>query len=178
MSFRALLDPRVLDRSAPFHGWCRWPCRMGRYGRVNYSAWDIARPCKTRPQRLRTEHMKTPTQLGSLRNAISFDRPPLCSGAISPPPEGLYLWHGKKSSRLVQFSSHPRPSAVDICPHRFVNFASATDEDLDTLTPSLQRATRLHLVAEMRMSTTNLIERHSRWMPRISLSSSTSQLLG
>ena len=56
MSFRALLDPRVLDRSAPFHGWCRWPCRMGRYGRINYSAWDIARPYKTRPQRLRTEH--------------------------------------------------------------------------------------------------------------------------
>ena len=109
MSFRALLDPRVLDRSAPFHGWCRWPCRMGRYGRINYSAWDIARPYKTRPQRLRTEHMITPTQLGSLRNAISFDRPPLCSGVISPPPEGLYLWHGKKSSRLVQFSSHPRP---------------------------------------------------------------------
>ena len=114
---------------------------MGRYGRINYSAWDIARPYKTRPQRLRTEHMITPTQLGSLRNAISFDRPPLCSGVISPPPEGLYLWHGKKIPRFVQFSSHPRPSAVDICPHKFVNFASATDEDLVTLTEACDPAT-------------------------------------
>lgn len=48
--------------------------------------------------------MATPAQLESIKKALSFDRPPLCSGAISPPPEGLYLYYGKKNAKYVQFS--------------------------------------------------------------------------
>ena len=63
--------------------------------------------------------MATPTQLESLQKALSFDRPPLCSGAISPPPEGFNLYYGKKNARYVWFSSHPsspivNPGLVDL----------------------------------------------------------------
>lgn len=66
--------------------------------------------------------MATPTQLESLRKALSFDRPPLCSGSISPPPEGLYLYYGKKNAR-------------------FIDFASVSPEDLDLLAAACDPAT-------------------------------------
>ncbi|KAF9648980.1 hypothetical protein BDM02DRAFT_3269016 [Thelephora ganbajun] len=66
--------------------------------------------------------MATPAQLESLKQALSYDRPPLCSGAISPSPEGLYLYYGKKNPR-------------------FIDFASATPVDLDLLTAACDTAT-------------------------------------
>lgn len=41
----------------------------------------------------------TATQIASLKKAFSYDRPPLCSGTVSPPPEGLYLYYGNENSR-------------------------------------------------------------------------------
>jgi hypothetical protein len=84
--------------------------------------------------------MATPTQLETLRKALSFDRPPLCSGAISPPPEGLYLYHGKNNAKCVRFSSRPSLPVVDPV-FRFIDFASATPEDLDLLTTACDPAT-------------------------------------
>ncbi|KAF9789897.1 hypothetical protein BJ322DRAFT_564598 [Thelephora terrestris] len=66
--------------------------------------------------------MPTPTQMESLRNAISYDRLPVCSGAVSSPPEALYLYYGKEKPR-------------------FVNFGSATPEDLDSLVAACDPAT-------------------------------------
>ena len=45
--------------------------------------------------------MATSTQLEALRNALSFDRPPLCSGVVQPTPEGFYLYYGKKNPKCV-----------------------------------------------------------------------------
>ena len=50
-----------------------------------------------RPQR--TRPMATGTQIESLKKALSYDRPPLCSGAISPPPEGFHLYYGNEDPR-------------------------------------------------------------------------------
>jgi len=43
--------------------------------------------------------MATDIQLESLKKALSYDRPPLCSGTVSPPPEGFYLYYGKDDPR-------------------------------------------------------------------------------
>ena len=85
--------------------------------------------------------MATPTQLESLKHALTFDRPPLTSGAISPPPEGLHLWYGKKNPRCVR-----SPVASTTFHHqrrfcRFVDFASATPKDLDSLITACDPAT-------------------------------------
>ena len=45
--------------------------------------------------------MATKSQLESLKRALSFDRPPLCSGAVSPSPEGFYLYYDKKNPKCV-----------------------------------------------------------------------------
>ncbi|KAF9648975.1 hypothetical protein BDM02DRAFT_3167372 [Thelephora ganbajun] len=73
-------------------------------------------------KRFNARPMATLAQLESLKKALSYDRPPLCSGAISPSPEGLYLYYGKKNPR-------------------FIDFASATPADLDLLTAACDPAT-------------------------------------
>ena len=85
--------------------------------------------------------MATPTQLESLRKALSFDRPPLCSGAISPPPEGLYFYYGKENARYLRFSSRPSYLRYRRKPCRFVDFASVTPEGLDLLAAACDPAT-------------------------------------
>ena len=60
--------------------------------------------------------MVTPIQMDSLKKALSFDRPPLCSGAISPPPGGLHLWYGKKKSRCIRFQAPRWSSVIDGSP--------------------------------------------------------------
>ena len=47
--------------------------------------------------------MATPIQLNSLKKVLTFDHPPLCSGTISPPPEGFHLWYDKKKPKYVCF---------------------------------------------------------------------------
>lgn len=44
--------------------------------------------------------LASPSQIESLKSAFFYDLPPLCSGTVSPPPEGLYLYYGKEDSRL------------------------------------------------------------------------------
>jgi len=52
------------------------------------------------PQRVNTQlTMATKTQLKALSKALSFDRPPFCSGTISPSPEGFYLYYGKRDPK-------------------------------------------------------------------------------
>ena len=67
-----------------------------------------------RPPFLQRTPMATPTQLQSLKLALSFDRPPLCGGAISPPPEGLYLYYGKKDPRYLWPLLHTASCMIDI----------------------------------------------------------------
>jgi len=43
--------------------------------------------------------MATDIQLKALSDAISFDRPPFCSGTISPSPEDFYLYYGKEDPK-------------------------------------------------------------------------------
>ena len=43
--------------------------------------------------------MATDTRLKALSEALSFDRPPFCSGTISPPPEGFYLYYGGRNPK-------------------------------------------------------------------------------
>ena len=43
--------------------------------------------------------LATASQIESLKKALSYDRPPLCSGTVFPPPEGLYLYYGKEDTR-------------------------------------------------------------------------------
>ena len=45
--------------------------------------------------------MVTTVQLESLGQAISFDNPPFCSGAVSPSQDGFYLYYGKENRRCV-----------------------------------------------------------------------------
>jgi len=58
--------------------------------------------------------MATLNQLESLKKALSFDRSPLCSGAISPSPGVLHLYYGKKNPRCVWFPPHAGPRVSDI----------------------------------------------------------------
>jgi len=50
----------------------------------------------------------TKHQLESLQKALSYDHAPLCSGAISPPPEGFYLYYGKRNPKRVSTISLSR----------------------------------------------------------------------
>ena len=43
----------------------------------------------------------TKNQLESLQQVLTYDHVPLCSGAISPPPEGFHLYYGRQNSKLV-----------------------------------------------------------------------------
>lgn len=43
----------------------------------------------------------TKNQLESLQQALSYDHAPLCSGAISPPPEGFYLYYGRQNPKYA-----------------------------------------------------------------------------
>jgi len=43
--------------------------------------------------------MATKAQIESLKESLSYDRLPYCSGTVSPPPEGFYLSYGKKEPR-------------------------------------------------------------------------------
>ena len=72
-------------------------------------------------QRIQHISMATIAQLESLKQALSFDRPPLCSGVISPSPEGLYLYYGKKNSKCVRSNCTQEPRLLISVPqvHRF-----------------------------------------------------------
>jgi len=82
----------------------------------------------------------TKTQLRSLQKALSYDHTPLCSGAISPPPEGFISITGS----VIQSSCQP-PSVSfqrsNSSFNRFVNLASATSEEIDQLTAACDPAT-------------------------------------
>ena len=84
--------------------------------------------------------MATTSQLESLKQALSFDRPPLCSGTISPSSEGLYLYHGMENPKRVRSRCTQGPPSLTPI-RRFINFASATPEDLDLLVAACDPAT-------------------------------------
>ena len=118
-----------------------------------------------------THLMATSTQLQSLRQAISFDHPPLCSGAISPPSEGLYLYYGKRNPRYIPSPLYAlSPTSNTISP----DLSISPRQNRRNSTPSLLHANPLRLVVVTRMSTTNPTARPSRCMPLTSTSNSTS----
>ena len=86
--------------------------------------------------------MATDTQLKALSQALSFDRPPFCSGTISPPREGFHLYYGGSDPKCA-ISRFLRPHHK-FTPLRFINFASAGSKELDQLTAACEPATFGH----------------------------------
>ena len=43
--------------------------------------------------------MATEAQIESLKKSLSYDLLPYCSGTVSLPPEGFYLYYGKEEQR-------------------------------------------------------------------------------
>ena len=82
----------------------------------------------------------TKNQLESLQQALSYDHAPLCSGAISPPPEAFYLYYGKHNPEyvLVPLSFTQRSNYPFI---RFVDLASATPDKIKKLSAACDPAT-------------------------------------
>jgi len=141
-----------------------------------FAALGIARTHKSRVSLFRgynTRPTATLAQLESLKKALSFDRPPLCSGAISPSPGGLHLYYGKKDPRYVWFLSYAGPRVSEA----FLDSSISPLQRPRTWDPSLRPVILPPLVAETRTSTTSLTARRSKWMPRILSSTPTSQVL-
>ena len=83
--------------------------------------------------------MATENQLNALSQALSFDRPPFCSGTISPSPEGFHLYYGNRSPKKL--SIRLLRSRCELTLIRFIDFVSATSEELDQLTAACEPAT-------------------------------------
>lgn len=77
--------------------------------------------------------MATPTQSESLKTALSFDRPSLSSGAVLLSQQGCYLWYCKENPRCVCVRSTLAAFYHSHRSCRFMNSASATPDDLDSL---------------------------------------------
>ena len=85
--------------------------------------------------------MATDPQLESLKDALSYDRPPLCSGTISPPLEGFYLYYGKENPRYYRGRTFQPTAELTRSTCRFINFLSSTPEQLDQLAAACDQAT-------------------------------------
>ena len=83
--------------------------------------------------------MATENQLNALSQALFFDRPPFCSGTISPSPEGFHLYYGNRNPKKL--SIQLLRSRCELTLIRFIDFVSATSEELDQLTAACEPAT-------------------------------------
>lgn len=83
--------------------------------------------------------MATNAQLETLEKALSYDRPPFCSGTVLPSPEGFHLYYGKQDPKYMSLKRLPRYETHHT--HRFIDFASSTPEQLDQLAVACDPAT-------------------------------------
>ena len=84
--------------------------------------------------------MATLTQLGSFGKALSSDRPPLCSGAISPPQKDSTFGTTRKTRGANDFFA-PTMLHHELSFRRFIDFSSATPDDLGLLIAAREPAT-------------------------------------